>query len=255
MKGGKSGPGIKSGDASHSELMKRILLDIQDEKRMPPKGKKQLSNEEVRVLYWWIQNGTSSSTTIMEVKKNDTILAFLSNAKVKEEPTLNLPPIKKVDSLLLVKLKNAKWEIHAISKGSPYLDVSAISFSSLTNETLLTINGIASNIAWLHLGNTQINDQAMQIISKCANLLKLNLSYTTISSASVPEIKKLNKLQFLNLINTSLDDNGLRQLCMMPGLKKIYCWNSLVSKQAVEECRKKYPGITIDNGENNIVKP
>ena len=255
MKGGKSGPGIKTGDASHSELMKRILLDIQDDKRMPPKGKKQLSNEEVRVLYWWIQNGASSSTTITEVKKNDTIQVFLSTATVKEEPTLNLPTIKKVDSLLLTKLKMEKWEIHDISKGSPYLDVSAISFSSLNNENLPAINGIAPNIAWLHLGNTQINNQAMQIISKCTNLLKLNLSYTAISSVSVHEIKKLTKLQFLNLINTRLDDNGLRQLCMMTGLKKIYCWNTGVTKQAVEECRKKYPGIRIDIGENNIVKP
>lgn len=255
MKGGKSGPGIKTGDASHSELMKRILLDIQDEKRMPPKGKKQLSNEEVRVLYWWIQNGTSSSTTITEVKKNDTILAFLSNAKVKEEPTLNLPPIKKVDSLLLAKLKNAKWEIHTISKGSSYIDVSAISFPSLNNEQLQNINGIAPNIVWLYLGNTQINDQSMQIISKCTNLLKLNLSHTSISSAAVPALKKLSKLQFLNLMNTRIDDNALRQLCMMPGLKKIYCWNSLVSKQAVEECRKRYPGIEIINGDSNTVKP
>lgn len=78
LKGGKTGPAFKPGDPAHSELMKRIFGDIMDDKHMPPRGKKQLSNDETRLLYWWIQNGASTATTLTEVKKNDTIRAFLT---------------------------------------------------------------------------------------------------------------------------------------------------------------------------------
>lgn len=256
MKGGKTGQAFQPGDPAHSEIVKRILLDINDEKRMPPKGKKQLSNEEISLLYWWIQNGASRDITITEVKKNDTLLAFLSNATKNEGPKLDLPLIKKADSFYLSQLQKTQWEIHYISKESPYLDVSAISFPSLTNEELKKITSLTPNIAWLNLANTQITDQAMNMIGQCSNLVRLTLNHTSISSGSVVSLKKLTHLQYLNLIETKLDDEGLKLLCEMPALKKIYCWNSLVTKQAVEECRKKYPGIVIDYGDDgNTIKP
>ncbi len=255
MKGGKTGPSIDPGDPVHSELIKRILLDIQDDKRMPPKGKKQLNNEEISLFYWWVQQGASKNVKIQDVKKNDTLLAFFSNNSKPEAPKLNLPLINKADSIILSKFKNSAWEIHPIAKESPYLDVSAISFTSLSNEELKKIESIAPNIAWLNLANTQINDEAMQTIAKCTNLLKLTLSNTVISNASVMELKKLLKLQLLNIMQTKIDDNGLRELCKMAGLKKIYCWNSLVTKQMVAECIKNFPGIEINNGENTSVKP
>lgn len=255
LKGGKTGPSINPGDPVTSELIKRVLLDIHDDKRMPPKGKKQLTNEEINVLYWWIQHGASKEVSIQDVKKNDTLLTFLSNTATPEAPKLNLPLINRPDSVLLSALKNTPWEIHPIAKESPYLDVSAVGFPALSNEQLKKIEGIAPNIAWLNLANTQINDEAMLTIAKCTNLLKLSLSNTAISAASVVALTKLTKLQTLTIMYTKIDDKGLRLLCEMKGLKKINCWNSLVTKKMVEECRKKYPGIEINDGDNTIVKP
>lgn len=255
LKGGKTGPSIDPGDPLHSVLIKRILLDIQEDKRMPPKGKKQLTNEEINILYWWVQHGASREITIQEAKKNDTLRSFLSNTSALEAPKLNLPLINRPDSVLLSRLKNAAWEIHPIAKESPYLDVSAIGLPALSNEQLKKLESIAPNIAWLNLANTQINDEAMQTIAKCTNLLKLSLANTAISPASVIELTKLTKLQTLTIMDTKIDDKGLKQLCEMKGLKKIYCWNSLVTKQMVEECSKKYPDIEIYNGISSAVKP
>ena len=78
----------------------------------------------------------------------------------------------------------------------------------------------------------------MLTIAKCTNLLKLSLSNTAISAASVVALTKLTKLQTLTIMYTKIDDKGLRLLCEMKGLKKINCWNSLVTKKMVEECLK-----------------
>src|SRR5690606_13777768 len=50
LKGGENGSVLIAGDASQSELMKRIHLPEIDEDHMPPKGKRQLTDEEVDLL-------------------------------------------------------------------------------------------------------------------------------------------------------------------------------------------------------------
>jgi uncharacterized membrane protein len=253
LKGGKTGPAIVAGDALHSELVKRTLLDLDDKKRMPPKGKKQLTSNEITLLKWWINNGASERTSISEAIKNDTIHTFLAASSEKSEPSLGLPPIKKADSLVLLKLKETLWEVNSISKGSPYLDVNAVSLSSLSNQQLNVLQEIKDNIAWLNLANTQINDQAFKFISQCKNVLKLNLANTNTSSIAVNDLKKISKLQYLNIVGTRIDDAGLTELCEMGSLKNIYCWSSKVTPNGVESCKKKYPKVKIDIGEDYIL--
>jgi uncharacterized membrane protein len=238
LKGGKTGPAILPGDALHSELVKRTLLDLDDKKRMPPKGKKQLSSNEITLLNWWINNGASEKTSISEAFRNDTVRAFLAGSSARAEPILGLASIKKADSLVIIKLKEKLWEVSNISKGSPYLDISAVSLSSLSHQQLNVLKEIDDNIAWLDLANTQINDQAFKFISQCKNVLKLNLANTSTSNNAVNELKKMSKLQYLNIIGTRIDDAGLMQLCEMGSLKNIYCWGSKVTPNGVENCKK-----------------
>src|SRR5436305_14853637 len=51
LKGGKSGPALKTGDAGASEMWKRITAD-----EMPP-GEKKLSAAEKHLIKQWIANG------------------------------------------------------------------------------------------------------------------------------------------------------------------------------------------------------
>ncbi len=253
LKGGKTGPAIVPGDALHSELVKRTLLDLDDKKRMPPKGKKQLTSKEIALLSWWIKNGASEKISISEAIKNDTVRVFLAVSSERAEPSLGLTSIKKVDSLVIIKLKGKLWEVSSISKGSPYLDISAVSLSSLSNQQLNVLQEIEDNIAWLNLANTQITDQAFKFISQCKNVLKLNLANTNTSNIAVNDLKKMTKLQYLNIIGTRIDDTGLKQLCELGSLKNIYCWNSKVTPIGVENCKKKYPNVKIDNGDDYIL--
>ena len=253
LKGGKTGPAIVAGDALHSELVKRTLLDLDDKKHMPPKGKKQLTSNEITLLNWWIKNGASEKTSIREAFKNDTVRAFVAGSSERAEPSLGLIAIKKADSLVIIKLKEKLWEVNSIHKGSPYLDINAVSLSSLSNQQLNVLQEIDDNIAWLNLANTQITDQAFKFISQCKNVLKLNLANTSTSNIGVNNLKRMTKLQYLNIIGTRIDDTGLMQLCKMGSLKNIYCWRSKVTPIGVENCKKKYPKVKIDNGDNYIL--
>ena len=56
FKGGENGPVIIPGNASESEIFKRITLPSSHKDRMPSKGKK-LSENDIAVINFWIQKG------------------------------------------------------------------------------------------------------------------------------------------------------------------------------------------------------
>jgi hypothetical protein len=85
-------------------------------------------------------------------------------------------------------------------------------------------------------------------------IIYINLDYRTDRKNEIEnELKKMSKLQYLNIIGTRIDDAGLMQLCEMGSLKNIYCWGSKVTPNGVENCKKKYPKVKIDNGDDNIL--
>ncbi len=57
LKGGKDGKIIMPGNADNSDMIKRILLPDEDDKHMPPREKPQLSDSQIALLHWWIENG------------------------------------------------------------------------------------------------------------------------------------------------------------------------------------------------------
>ncbi|MEJ7685011.1 MAG: c-type cytochrome domain-containing protein [Segetibacter sp.] len=56
MKGGKNGEIIDLNNTDSSEMIKRLLLPVDNEHHMPPKEKPQPSESQIALLHWWISN-------------------------------------------------------------------------------------------------------------------------------------------------------------------------------------------------------
>lgn len=56
FKGGNTGPVIKPGDSTGSQLL-RVVAGLDPELKMPPKGKTELTNEQIGILRAWIEQG------------------------------------------------------------------------------------------------------------------------------------------------------------------------------------------------------
>ena len=78
LKGGKNGPIWKSGDAMNSHIIQNINLPEDDKKHMPPKGKPQLTNDEIDLLFTWIQSGADMKRTLKDYNDNDTLKVIAS---------------------------------------------------------------------------------------------------------------------------------------------------------------------------------
>jgi len=71
MKGGKDGVVIVPGKAEESEMMKRLMLDRNEEHHMPPKEKPQLNEQEIALVHWWIDAGADLNKKVKELPQTE----------------------------------------------------------------------------------------------------------------------------------------------------------------------------------------
>jgi len=257
FKGGKHGEIIKPGNAAESELMKRLLLPMEDDKRMPPKDQPQLSKEEIELIGWWIKTGADTKKKVKELSPDAAIMPVLatfssggsgdSATHESVSPVFELDPAAPAKSAL-DKLIGLGVIVSPVAKDKNLLEVSAINYPAFDNEKAALLAELADNIVWLRLDNTAITDQALVQIAKLKNLVRLNLSGTNVTEAGMSSLQSLKNLEYVNIVNTKVDDKGLLILSTIPSLKSIYCWNSLITPSGVENFKKKKPAIRLQQG-------
>ncbi|MFZ9661534.1 MAG: DUF1553 domain-containing protein, partial [Chitinophagaceae bacterium] len=81
LKGGKNGKIFTPNDPTHSKIYTQLLLPIEDDHHMPPEGKKQLTNNEIKTIFRWIANGASFSSINQVEKKPYSINAMIDVPK------------------------------------------------------------------------------------------------------------------------------------------------------------------------------
>ncbi|HVG16553.1 MAG TPA: c-type cytochrome domain-containing protein, partial [Chitinophagaceae bacterium] len=101
LKGGKNGEILIPGNSTESELMKRVLLPLEDDDHMAPKGKLQLTKNQVVLLKWWIEGGASFEKKVKDLAQNDKlkpILAALEGAEEKEKAPDTIWPTEPIQA-------------------------------------------------------------------------------------------------------------------------------------------------------------
>jgi mono/diheme cytochrome c family protein len=79
MKGGKDGAVVVPGNVDKSDLIDRITLDLKDDDHMPPEGKPQLTDKQIKILAWWVQSGAPGDVPLSSVKMPDDVKAAISS--------------------------------------------------------------------------------------------------------------------------------------------------------------------------------
>ncbi|WP_428654071.1 c-type cytochrome domain-containing protein [Runella sp.] len=262
-KGGENGPIFIAGKGSESDLIKRCLLPLEDENHMPPKGKTQLSEGQVAILSWWIDQGAPFDKKVAELKATDAIkpaLAALStgastsagvtsSGPAAESPALSLkvpvPDPKAVDAL-----KKAGLLVMPIANESNLLEVNAVNIGALTDAQVALLEPLKEQIIWLKLGDTKISDQAASTIANLKNLQKLHLENTAVTDATIRQIKALPYLEYLNLVNTLVTDAGIKELAASKSLLSLHVWHSKVTEAGVAALKQAKPGLEVTIGIN-----
>ena len=119
------------GNADNSDMIKRILLPDEDDKHMPPREKPQLTNEQIALLHWWIENGDDTLRKVKEMPQPEPIKSYLLALQVGHEEhklPANIPsaPVEKADSISVQKLKDKGVIILPVAQNSNYISANFV---------------------------------------------------------------------------------------------------------------------------------
>ena len=96
------GPALTPGSLNDSAIYYRITIDPKDDpddEIMPPKGKPQLSKEQIELIRWWITIGAPKKGKVKEYKPSDKIISIVEKEKIVLKPVLPKTDSDKKDSL------------------------------------------------------------------------------------------------------------------------------------------------------------
>lgn len=255
LKGGEEGKVIEMGRADESALIERLMLPLHDDDHMPPKEKPQLTQSEIQLLHWWIQQGADFNKKVAELEQDEKIQPVLmsiqagvrsSNAAVASD--LPTEPVRAADAALLAKLKEGGVMILPIAANSNYLQASFFTARANPDSLLAMLAGLNEQLVWLKLDGAAISDAALKHVGALTKLRKLHLSNTPITDAGMGQLTNLQELRSLNLVATSVSADGLKELSALKKLENIYLYKTSITGSDFENLRAFLPSVRIDTG-------
>lgn len=250
LKGGKSGAIWVAGDPDKSQLIERMLLDMDNKKHMPPKGRSQLSSTEITLFREWIRAGADSKATYHALAETDslkkTVASFIATASTqKAEKTYGFKPAA---ATKIAELNTPFRRILPLASTSPALSVKFYLKEKFDLTMLSECKSISTQVVEVSLSNMPANDKAISLLSGFEHLERLNLNGTSITGKNLGELKSNKKLEQLSLASTPIEKSMLSSLATMPSLKQVFLWNTKITEADAMALRKQHPNIIWDLG-------
>jgi mono/diheme cytochrome c family protein len=252
LKGGKDGKVLVPGNADASELIKRALLPTDNDDHMPPKEKPQLTESQLALLHWWITNNADATKKVKELPQTDKIkpiLAALQNAKTEVKAPASIPatPVQAADEKVISQLKAHNIMVLPVAQNSNYIMASFVTDSVVEKADLQLLLQLQPQLIWLKISNTNIADDALDMIAQYTQLTRLDIANTHITAAGVPKLAALTHLQYLNLVGNNVNANAVLALKNLQKLQSIYLYKTN-SATAYTALKAAFPHTTIDTG-------
>lgn len=262
QKGGKHGVIFKPNNVQESEFIKRILLPDSEEEHMPPKGKNQITENELLLLKWWVEQGAVFDKKVSQLTVNESIKPVLSSlgggggassASVKQdifdrEESLLSIEVDKVEASAIETIKKSGGLILPLAQNSNYIELTYLNNPKFSDKEANLLTIAAPQTLWLKLTKTQITDIALASVSQLTSLTRLHLENTKITDNGLENLKTLENLEYLNLTGTNITDKGLKSIASLKNLKKIYLWKTQVSQSGIENLKKVLPNLVVEVG-------
>jgi uncharacterized membrane protein len=255
LKGGEHGVIAIAGQAANSEMIKRLLLDINDEHHMSPKGKPQATEQEITLLRWWIDKGLDFDKKVKEIEQSDAVKAVFAQfgrgneEKIKSDISfIPTEAVAKAEGKQIELVRKKGILLMPIAPNSNYLQANFVSVPKAGNNDVKELLPFKEQLIWLKLGGTQINDSALATVAQFTNLTRLNLENTNITNQGISNLATLTQLQYLNLVGTDISTEGLLPLSNLGKLQQVFLFKTKISSQSFNELVVKMPHTVFDTG-------
>lgn len=252
LKGGKGGELIKKGNARESELIKRLLLPREHEDHMPPKEKPQLTEAQVALLHWWIEQGAPFDKKIAELdqpQQLQPILASLQAASNKPaaDPLIPGKTVKPADAAAIKALQEKSVVVLPVEKASPWLALNFVT-ARFTDADAALLLPLKEQLLLVKLNDAAVGDATLEVLAQCTNVAVLHLNNTSISDAGLAKLKSLSNLRSLSVTGTNVSAQGIAALRHLPKLQNIYLFGTKAAGKEAANLKALFPKTMLDTG-------
>lgn len=245
-KGGESGAVFMAGNPTESLLIQRLMLDIEHEHRMPPKGRPQLTPEELSLLQVWVAGGARFDVPVASLDANDSLmLAIGAIYQVTDEEHFDFPA---ADAGQIEKLSTPYRVVRVLADGSPALAVSFYGMGFYTDQSLADLESIAEQVVSLNASGMPVGAKGLEAITKFKNLRDINLNDTPIDDERISELNALPNLRSIKLNGTAVTSAGIKRLLTNEALRKVFVWNTAISDEEATQLTASFPTKVVEVG-------
>ena len=261
--GGKNGAVLTAGDADNSKLYTHLVLPLEDEDHMPPKGKKQLSASEIATIHRWVKMADPfAKTTIIttSIKTTEEVNAEEPPPPPTVEKTAPVLPTKTISIAAanpgnIDAIKKLNVVVTPIQSGSNGLSLNFVNLKNFNSKMLDQAIGLKEQVVQLKLTNQAVTDLDLQKIKQFKNLRQLQLEKTKVTDEGMDQLKSMQSLEQLNLYGTTVSDKGLEKLAACTNLKTLFLWNTNATAEGIAKLKQALPNLTIEAGGFAFKKP
>jgi hypothetical protein len=233
-------------------LSKRILLDPKEEKHMPPKGKPQLSEAEIKLINWWINEGANYTKLVKEVNQPEnlktTLLALQDSNKDIQNKTIPDKAVNEGDANAINSLKTLGVLVIPVGLNSNYLSVNLSGNKKIKTKDLELLLKLKDQIVWVKAADLQLGDSLTSIIGQLYNTTLLHLNGSNVNDNNLNNLTKLNKLVSLNLTNTNITEKGVLALKNLVSLNNLFLFNTKIKSSAWKKLVASFAKTKLDSG-------
>lgn len=246
LTGGESGPALDKANWEKSIVLQRIFLPMEDEDHMPPKGKSQMTEQEIELLQAWVLDSARFDKKVSQYPQESTFYILAkSRFGTKDQKTYDFPY---ADKGTIAKLNNEYRVIQNIFPDSQGLRVSFFGKAQFNAKGLDELSKIKEQIVHLNLQNMPLKDTDLDKLANFPNLEILNLNFTGITGSGLKNLEKLENLRQLSLSGNKLSEEAVGHLAKMKNLVELFLWNTQLPESQVTTLRTSLPGTLIELG-------
>ena len=230
QKGGKNGVLWKN--PHQSLLVKRLLLPPDHKEHMPPRGKPQLTPQELALLQAWVNNGADFERSLQDLPAADSLrllaAGYYAAPAVAAAPVYDFAAASEAD---LTAFNTPFRRATPLAAGSPGLHVRFFGRQQFKPDDLKDLSKISGQVVSLSLQNMPLKDADLSRLPSLPNLHKLNLNQTDLTGQTLKELLRFSQLQSVSLSGTRLQPDAVAVLAQLPALREVFLWNSGLSPQ------------------------
>ena len=251
LKGGKNGPLWKAGDVVKSHLIHRIELPMDAKEHMPPKGKSQLTENEILLLRLWVQSGASLDKSIQDYPAQLGFSKWISSSNASS----SLTPVEKnydfssASESDIASVNTPFCSVRPISSSSPALEAEFFVAKKFDVKTLENLSKVATQLTALNIAKMPIKDSDVKLMAKFTHLERLNLNFTDISGKGLMELIPCQNLNSLSLAGTKIQEADLVQFLKKMGtINEVFIWNTNLNATQISQVKQLFPKIKWNEG-------